>query len=303
MDTEKIFESMRKAPVDIPLEKVEQFVIANAAAGTFAAAAKTGLLKKLAIKFHLNSIVVLVSVAIAAGAILIFSFTGNGNKAVANHSVNLKNYSDPKQNSNPENNLQPVLTNDTPTVNQSASGSSVIIYTSGDSVSTSKSTDANGSKITIHSNRSDLKVIVIPDSVRIDSNKTIAYACSAGKMEQAQSGFKAAQNHPENTTAADSNGLNKLNALNEHTGKACNSDVLEKILRDELVKDGYIQPGEYYRFELTGKYMTVNGVRKDKDKYVKYKALIESNSTFVVTRKFSYVMWVTGNGVNLKISN
>lgn len=302
MNTDKLFENMRQAPVDIPLEKVEQFVIANAAAGTFAAAAKTGLLKRFALKFHLNSIFVLVSLAIAATAIIFFSLNGKSQNLSSKNPVNEKNKFSLVSNSQ---NHNPVLVNDSPAVNQSASGTSVVIYTSGDSVSTSKTTDANGSKITIHSNRSDLKVIIVPDSLRSDSNQTIAYAASSGNLQNMQSGFKAAHNHADGsqTAAGDSNGLNKLNALNEHTGKACNSDLLEKVLRDELIKDGIIEPGEYYRFELTGKYMTVNGKRKDNEKYVKYKALIENNSTFVVTRKFSYIMWVTSNGVSIKISN
>ena len=302
MDTEKLFENMRQAPVDIPLEKIEQFVIANAAAGTFAGAAKTGLLKKLALKFHLNSIAVWLTVAIAAGTMIIYNFSGNENKAA---NLNLKNNSAPNPESAIVNNVLSDFPTDSPAVNQFPAGSSVTIYTSGDSVTTSKTTDANGSKITIHSNRPDLKVVINMDSGAIDSTKKYAYAGSSGNLENIQSGFKEAQNHTaaSQASAGDSNALNKLNALNEHNGKACNSDVLEKILRDELIKDGMIEPGEYYRFELTGKYMTVNGKRKDKDKHVKYKALIESNSTFVVTRRFSYIMWVTSNGVSLKIDN
>src|SRR5947207_630203 len=69
--TDKLFEQMRTMPPEIPVEQVQQFVLAQAAIGITAVAASKGffgkaIFTKAFIKFHLNTILIMTSVATAS---------------------------------------------------------------------------------------------------------------------------------------------------------------------------------------------------------------------------------------------
>ena len=82
MRTEQTFDAMRRMPVEIPPEKVEQFVLAQVVAGTVAVAAAT-VVKKSAFFFHLNTIVMTTAAAATLTTLAVIFYPGDAPASLA----------------------------------------------------------------------------------------------------------------------------------------------------------------------------------------------------------------------------
>src|SRR4051812_46592191 len=82
--TDKLFQQLREEPVDIPFERMEKFILAQAITGIAAAGAVKGIfgLKKLALTFHLNTLLVMTS-AITASILGIFFWSSHHSATTA----------------------------------------------------------------------------------------------------------------------------------------------------------------------------------------------------------------------------
>lgn len=331
MKTDQLFETLRQAPVDIPIGKIEQIVTAGTVAGTAAAAVKASLLKKLVLKFHLNSIVAMTSItatATLATVIAVSSFAGKEHKTAShfNKTENTKTFFSPQQNSLEQNQVLELFSNDTPQTkinpNGTNSNSTFVFYTSGDSVTTKTVSDSTGTKVIVTSNAADMHMVHVSDYAENDSaayDYNYAYALAnlkaaeaaldfnrAGLRRQVAVAEKDARRAEKDAAQAEKDAaeaarnccaLASLNALN------CRQDSLFKVIEDELIKDGLIDDRKEYSFDFNGKSMKVNGKRQDHYRWEKYKALIENNSDNKVNRKFQYMIMVNRGNTRIMVDN
>lgn len=184
MKTEKLFETLRTAPVDIPLDKIEQIVITGATTGAFAAGAGFWL-KKTILGFHLNSISIMITAsaatAISIGATVLFSSAGSEKKSA---SVNTKEPETAtirisgETDKSPENAYQLTAT-DTPQTNANSTpvlpSRAIYIYSSDDSLKTITTRNGNTTTVTIISADSGMHVVAAPVAVAC-SRSGFAYA-------------------------------------------------------------------------------------------------------------------------------
>jgi hypothetical protein len=163
-NTDQLFERMRDMPVEVPLENVEKFVIAQAALGITAVGVSKGIFSKVFLKFHLNSILIMTTI-FTATLIGLAVWTSQDDKIVAQ-----TNSKQPKQNYSAKLSPQVTMDADTPkTV-------TVKTISNGENISVTTVETETGTNIKIISSDSQTSVYY-----NTPNDSTYAYAYSSDK--------------------------------------------------------------------------------------------------------------------------
>lgn len=272
-NTDQLFEHMRKMPVEVPLENVEKFVIAQAALGITAVAASKGIFTKAFLTFHLNSIIIMTS-TIAASIVGIFLWTTHGDKTAA-----IKNL-----NANPEFEYTSTFI---PKIEPEADTPKTVTTKTvkdGEAVSVTTIETENGTKIKIvNSNNNKTAVYYNTTS---DSNYVFAYA-SADKpaippISPVPPMFNLAPMHPPVRAGC------------------CPNDSLTSLLQKTLLKDGLISDSSAYSFKINGTSLQVNGKKQSAEQWKKYKEIIEKNSDYKIHHFFIFT--INKDELNVSVS-
>lgn len=311
---DKTFHQLRKMPDEIPLEKVEQFVLAQAALGLTAAAAPS-LLKKLAIKFHLNSFIVMTTTATASiASLLIWASTWHKQEHVQHNFTKHPQTHSSFTASAPDVSLptDSPASKTTTTIsvssssNQAPTTTNITIVSKGDSVVTTVKTSGSDSSYVYKTSSGNAQRIVVSGS------SSTATSCSLPSLPSIPE-IPAIPEMPAIAMSPDgSNGdLGNLPSMDwnippmpplapctPHT----NDSLLPKI-EDQLVKDGLISDRKHYAFKIAGNSLKVNGVKQSNDVYKRYKEIIETNSHNKVNRKFVYAVSVDGDSTTMDLEN
>lgn len=311
--SDRAFEALRQAPVEIPLAKVEQFVIASAATGAFS----MSLVSKFALKFHLNSIIAMASAftAAAVAGIVFLASSGHAGKAETKtpvfHEAKTANpVLSERPSEEPLTNL--ALPADSPEVKTAEKTISTITlhYTDGDSAVISPenssvwvssgswnpgcSSDSTNTKSYARSyrypgeSRGHGMSISITVPTIIPETPAVYVASSAGT-----------QISPACATVG--NGNSTISTDNNCVARCCEDDSLIRVIENALVKDGLIGDVKHFSFEFTGKKLVVDGKEQDKETWRKYKELIEKNSDYKINRHFEFVITMNRNSQSIRI--
>jgi hypothetical protein len=304
--TDNTFHQLRKLPDEIPLEKVEQFVLAQAAVGISAVSASS-MLKKIFLKFHLNSIIVMTTAA-TASLVSLFIWSAGWHKQ--EHVQNNKHPHFPSSSftaSAPEISLPTdspaAKTTTTISVstesNHKVATTHVTIVSSDDSVVTTVSTSGSDSAYsTSYANGGAQRIVIINSP----GDTGIPLMPDMATMSIQMDGASAA-------IAADASQLATLPDM-DFSGTmppchvACNkNDSLLPKIADALIKDGLIKDPQHYAFKLSNNTLKVNGVKQSNAVFKRYKEIIEANSHNKVNRKFTYAVSVDGDSITMQLEN
>ncbi|MDQ3109029.1 MAG: hypothetical protein M3R17_03955 [Bacteroidota bacterium] len=266
-NTEQLFHRMRDMPVDVPMENVEKFVIAQAALGITAVGVSKGIFTKAFFKFHLNSILIMTT-TITASILGLIVWASDGEKLSARN--------------NPKTNFE-----------HSANGFVPDIETASDTPGrTTTKTVTNGEATTVTTIETEtgtnLKIIKIGNGTAVyyntpnDSTYVFAYE---SKNNPVFPPLPALSPMPYADALAPLPAIPPMPAMPPLT---CDRDTLTSLLGKELLKDGLIKDTLHFTFKLNGTSMFVDGKKQPKEKWEKYKVIIENNSDYKVHHMFIF---------------
>ncbi len=263
-NTDQLFEHMRKMPVEVPLENVEKFVIAQAALGITAVGASKGIFTKAFLKFHLNSIIIMTTTFTAA-LVSFFVWNANGDKIAAT-----KNHQPKSEFSS--NAFVP----DIETAADTPRTTTTKVIADGQSVSVTTIETENGTKIKVIDNGGTTSVYY---NTTNDSSYVYAYSSTddaaappypAVPATPAHEGFSFTHPIPPAPPAPPAGCCSHPN------------DTLTSIIGKALLKDGLISDTSTFTFKLNNHSLMVDGKKQSKELHAKYKKIIEQNSSYKV---------------------
>lgn len=316
--SDRAFEALRQAPVEIPLAKVEQFVIASAATGAFS----MSLASKLAIKFHLNSIIAMTSAftAAAVAGIVFLASSGHASKAETKAPVfHEQKTTSPVLSERPSeepltNVALPVDSPEVKTAEKTISnitvhytdGDSTVIKPGNSSVWVSSGSGNSGSTVVVDSpDSSEGKVSAYSYSYSGESrghgmSMTIATPAAVPEMPAV---YIASSSGSEVSPVcvAVGNGNCTVSTGSNSVARCCGDDSLIRVIQNSLVQDGLIGDVKHFTFEFTGKKLVVDGKEQDKETWKKYKELIEKNSEYRINKHFEFVITMNRNSQSIRI--
>lgn len=341
MRTEQTFDAMRSMPVEIPPEKVEQFVLAQVAAGTIAVAAAT-VVKKSAFFFHLNTILMTTAAAATLTTLAVIFYPGEPSGTLA-----AKNTPPPSAQENrlivePEKEewLTAVDTPETKIVQpETKTITHVIVVTGKDTVSNTKTTtltpaDApkpvvivQGSNVRVQPNPADYMFTYyqaepfkspteqLEEMERMDEldrmdrerAKPDAMEAELAELEAAQAELEAAEAEMEAAEAEMQAAQAEMEAAQAEmaSAKACTErdNRLISVIEEALIVDSLITDTQHYSFSFNDRSLTVNGKKQSGEMWEKYKNLITSNSGYRISRRFHFSVSKNGKQVTTTINN
>jgi hypothetical protein len=276
-NTDQLFQHMRNAPVDVPLENVEKFVIAQAALGITAVGVSKGIFTKAFFKLHLNSILIMTTTFAAAALVSIFAWTSDGDKIAAKN--------------NPETNFEfsaNALVPDMETASDTPRTTTTRTITNGEETTVTTIQTETGTNI---------RVITIDNGTKVyyntpnDSSYVFAYESTDAPSLPPLPALPPLPNV---------NPLKPLPAMpplppNTPMG-CCGYDSLTALLGKELYKDGLIKDSVRFAFKMNGTSLWVNGKKQPKEKWEKYKTIIEKNSDYRIHHLFDFSTGMNGVG-------
>jgi hypothetical protein len=312
-NTEELLQHMRNKPVEVPLEKVEQFVLAQAALGITAVGASKGIFTKAFLKLHLNSILIMTS-TIAASIVGVFFWATHTDKTAAVKNSNAK----------PEFEYTSTFI---PKIDQEADTPKTVTTKTikdGEEISVTTVETGTGTNIKIVTTGNSETAVYY--NTTNDSNYVFAFA-NADKaaippvpptpaMTFKYNKMLVQPLMPLGCCANDSlvsilHQVDPMPALMQMEPmppmplcnfKSCNDSLMTGIEKS-LLKDGLITDTLHYSFKINGSYMKVNGEKMSKEQWKKYKEIIESNSKNKVNRSFSYAISKDGDDVQINVEN
>lgn len=313
--TDKLFEQMRTMPPEIPVEQVEQFVLAQTAIGITAAAASKGffgkgIFTKAFIKFHLNTILIMTS-TITASLVSLFVWNGHQHHAIAqNNSV--KNFK-------PE--YSATLT--TPKIAEADTPKVTTVQTTqdGEAVSVTTIQTESGTNIKVVTNGNEQTKIYY--NTPADSSYTYAYAtpgpgeavaATGNNMTIAAIDQKLVMPDMQKAMLEAQAAMMQMNsemALAQQeaeraiscTKMSCPYDSLIPKLEKAMLKDGLIADTLHYAFRINGTSLQVNGVKQSADQWRKYKEIIEKNSDYRIHHFFNFTISKDNSNSSININD
>lgn len=275
-NTDQLFEHLRNAPVDVPLENVEKFVIAQAALGITAVGVSKGIFTKAFLKFHLNSILIMTTTATAAlVSIFVWAFSGEKTSALndSNHRSKFEYTT-----------LQPVnetFEADSPKVK------TVNTITNGEQSSVTTVQTETGTNIKIITlGNGETKVYYNTPN---DSSYTFAYQNVDKRSVPAPPALPGLPALPGMSALAPLPPMPAMPPMG-----CCGYDSLTSLLGKELYKDGMIKDSTHFTFKMNGSSMFVDGKKQPKEKWEKYKTIIEKNSDYKIQHMFIFTTGMDG---------
>jgi hypothetical protein len=337
-NTDRIFEKMRQLPEEMPHEKIQQFVLAQAAIGIVPVTASKGLagMSKLFLKFHLNSLAVMTtasSVTLISAIALVSHFhksdvKANHNSLLRNKIVNASLIPDltlsvdsPK--------TATAINNDnhfTYTEIKTGPGTKVTIVGKGDSIVTTvyspKDTtyafnyaSANGNVKASSFSYDDSKVFVQSTTssgsdfpFNMDNFSADLDRMSENMARQSEEIARQSEDMARKAED-DAERLAENNFRLNHCAIACSgpnqgsNDSLVRKIEEALVADKLISDPKNYSFSIDGNSVKANGKKLDKTVWEKYKTIIETNSHSKVNRKFEYQIIKDGDNETINVEN
>jgi hypothetical protein len=298
-NTDQLFERMRDMPVELPLENVEKFVIAQAALGITAVGASKGIFTKAFLKFHLNSIL-MITTTITAAVIGLAVWTSHGDKMAAQ-----TNSKQPKQDHFTTLAPSLKLDADTPktvTVKAIANGENVSVTTVNTETGTNIKIVSGDSQTSVYYNTPNDSTYVFAYATDKD------YAVAAAPVDAEDPVFAIYSSDAMASLDGLDAEIAQLNAelgeLSAMPAMCCSyNDTLLTTVEKALFKDGLISDTTHYSFKINGSYMKVNGEKMSKEHWRKYKELIESSSLNRVNKNFSYAVSKDGEDVTIRVEN
>jgi RNA polymerase sigma-70 factor, ECF subfamily len=264
MKTEKIFESIRNLPVDMPVEQVEQIV--HTAAKNAVAAKSGGLTGKS--WFSLNNAILLVAAGAVSAGILFASIPGThplgdnpAKKAVAVASFLPADHSPAK---NVSMQISPPVTTKK---NLPAASSQTILPV--------KSKPGNPAPNQAANKQAPRKNTFVPEIILPMYGEETMYYDELAYDE-------------ETIVPCDTCGKR---------------DSLELLIENALLADSLIKSRTNYCFKISGYGMKVNGKKQSKETFRKYKKLVETKSPNKVSRHFVYSICVDGVETTIRAEN
>lgn len=287
-------------PEEISHEKVQQFVLAQAAIGITAVGVTKGIFSKAFLTFHLNTIIM--TTTISASLISVLVWTSNSDKVSAQTNSSPK----PKFEYSAAAIAPEIITEkDTPIV------TSTKAIANGENVSVTTVTTETGTNIKIVTSSNNQTSVYY--NTPSDSNYVFAYASENDNASAAIAGEGFAYHDiPELSELPDLPPMSELPELEwldreladlSRCVYTCSNDTLMNVIQKSLVKDGLISDSLHYTFKINGSYMKVNGEKVDKDIWKKYKEIIENKSPNRVNRSFSYAISRDGEDTSLNLEN
>ncbi len=342
MRTEQTFDAMRSMPVEIPPEKVEQFVLAQVAAGTVVVAAAT-VVKKSAFFFHLNTIVMTTAAAATLTTLAVVFYPGDAPATLA-----AKNSPPPSASSTlviTEPEKESLLTTvDTPVTKtvqpETKTITHVIVVTGNDTVSNTKTTtltpaDApkpvvivQGSNVRVQPNPADYMFTYyqaepfkpleeqLAEMERMDElaqldGELAKLHIMESELEAAEAQIKAEQAEMEAQIAREEAEMEAAQAEMEAAEaemasvKACTEqdNRLISLIEEALLADSLITNAQHYSFSFNDKSLVVNGKKQSGEMWEKYKNIITSNSDYRISRRFHFSISKNGKQMTKTINN
>lgn len=313
----RAFEALRKAEPEIPLEKVEQFVIASVATGV----ASASFFSKFAIKFHLNTIIAMTTAAAAAlTGLLLFM---NSHESKTADFAQMKNKPASPVTTNYEeapsaSSIAP-LSVDTPSTEVKkappATTTSITVTSTNEKSGSTTTTVNAGSGNSVYVNVSPkgevtTQVFTLSDPQEPGDDDGDVYAAYAYAWNGDSTDTAAAVAEEDETPGNEGQEMAYTNYFGADYYKAmsslaCNhySDTLPKIIEDALIKDGLITDRKQYTFSFTGKKLMVNGKEQPHDTWERYRQLIVEHSDYRVNKHFEYQINVNRNNETININN
>ncbi len=255
---------MRKMPVEVPLENVEKFVIAQAALGITAVGASKGIFTKAFLKFHLNSIIIMTTTFTAA-LVSFFVWNSDGDKIAAT------------KNHQPKSELSSnALVPDIETAADTPRTSTTKTVVDGQAASVTTIETENGTKIKVIDNGNNTAVYYNTSN---DSSYVYAYSSND---EEATPAYAAT---PPMPTPEGFRFTHPIPPAPPAPPAGCCShpnDTLTSIIGKALLKDGLISDTSTFTFKLNNHSLMVDGKKQSKELHAKYKKIIEQNSAYKV---------------------
>jgi hypothetical protein len=310
-NTEELFQHMRNKPVEVPLEKVEQFVLAQAALGITAVGTSKGIFTKAFLKFHLNSILIMTS-TIAASIVGIFFWATHTDKTAAVKNSNAKpgfEYTStfiPKidQEADTPKTVTTKTIKDGEEVSvttvETGTGTNIKIVTTGNSATTVYYNSTNDSNyVFAYANADKPAIPPVPPTPVMTFKYNDMLVQPLMPMDGSDSLALILDQMAPMPALMPMEPMPPMPLCNF---KSCN-DTLMSGIEKSLLKDGLITDTLHYSFKINGSYMKVNGEKMNKEQWKKYKEIIERNSKNKVNRSFSYAISKDGDDVQINVEN